>query len=129
MRQYWSRTATAILGALYERFGRLLERVYAETIPLLINLLKDGDSQTRYEILLTFERLIKGLTKNGNQFQREIVKVAKSHLCDRKMPVRSAATRVIFPRRSARDERRMCHSSSSLVSHNRHPAESFDVAE
>lgn len=114
MRQYLSRTAIAILGALYERFGRLLQRLYGETVPILINLLKDGDSQTRYEILLTLERLVKGLTTNGNPIHREISKVAKNHLSDRKMPVRSAATLVEHHRTNDTDQRGACHLSSSV---------------
>lgn len=48
----------------------------------------------RFEIMFTFERIINGLGSAGNNIHREIFKVAKTYICDRSMPVRSAAAMV-----------------------------------
>ncbi|UJR09975.1 hypothetical protein I4U23_014199 [Adineta vaga] len=80
-----------VIGALYERLGRLVGRSYEETIQLLLKTLKNGDSQMRFEIMFTLERIVNGLGSAGNNIHREILKVAKTHICDRAMPVRSAA--------------------------------------
>ena len=50
----------------------------------------------RFEIMFTFERIVNGLGSAGNNIHREIFKVAKTHLCDRAMPVRSAAAMVLI---------------------------------
>ncbi|CAF0968829.1 unnamed protein product [Rotaria sordida] len=81
-----------VIGALYERLGRLVGRSYEETVQLLLKTLKNGDSQMRFEIMFTFERIINGLGSAGNNVHREIFKVAKTYICDRAMPVRSAAS-------------------------------------
>ena len=83
-----------VIGALYERLGRLVGRSYEETIQLLLKTLKNGDSQMRCEIMFTLERIVNGLGSAGNNVHREIYKVAKTHICDRAMPVRSAAALV-----------------------------------
>jgi len=80
-----------VIGSLYERLGRLVGRSYEETVQLLLKTLKNGDSQMRCEIMFTFERIVNGLGSAGNNLHREIFKVAKTHVCDRSMPVRSAA--------------------------------------
>jgi hypothetical protein len=85
-----------IIGALYERLGRFLHRSCEETVQLLLKILKNGDSQMRCEVLLTFEHIITGLDQAGRLVHREIHKIAKIHLCDRTMFVRSAATMVLF---------------------------------
>ncbi len=85
-----------IIGALYERLGRLIGRSYEETVQLLLKILKNGDSQMRVEVLLTLERIINGLGSPGHNIHREIFKIAKIHICDRVMPVRSAAAMVLL---------------------------------
>ncbi|CAF1153890.1 unnamed protein product [Adineta ricciae] len=80
-----------VIGALYERLGRLVGRSYEETVQLLLKSLKNGDSQMRFEIMFTLERIVNGLGSAGNNVHREIFKVAKAHICDRALPVRSAA--------------------------------------
>lgn len=89
-----SRATVVVIGALYERLGRLVGRSYEETVQLLLKTLKNGDAQMRFETMLTFERIINGLGSAGNNIHREIFKVAKTHLCDRAMPVRSATAMV-----------------------------------
>ncbi|CAF1344983.1 unnamed protein product [Adineta steineri] len=87
-----SKLATVVvIGAVYERLGRLVGRSYEETVQLLLKTLKNGDSQMRFEIMFTLERIVNGLGSAGNNIHREIFKVAKTHICDRAMPVRSAA--------------------------------------
>lgn len=85
------RATVVVIGALYERLGRLVGRSYEETVQLLLKTLKNGDAQMRFEIMLTFERIINGLGSAGNNIHREIFKVTKTHLSDRAMPVRSAS--------------------------------------
>ena len=63
---------------------------------MLLKTLKNGDSQMRCEIMFTFERIVNGLGSAGNNIHREIFKVAKAHLCDRSMPVRSASAMVLI---------------------------------
>jgi hypothetical protein len=94
--QCFHRATVVVIGALYERLGRLVGRSYEDTVQLLLKTLKNGDSQMRFEIMLTFERIINGLGSAGNNIHREIFKVAKTHLCDRAMPVRSAAAIVLI---------------------------------
>ena len=83
-----------VIGALYERLGRLVGRSYEETVPLLLKILKNGDSQMRFEIMFALERIANGLGSAGGNTQREIFKVAKAYVCDRAMPVRSASAMV-----------------------------------
>jgi hypothetical protein len=61
---------------------------------LLLKTLKNGDSQMRLEIMFTLERIINGLGSAGTNIHRDIFKVTKTHICDRAMPVRSAAAMV-----------------------------------
>ncbi len=46
----------------------------------------------RCEIMFTLERIVNGLGSAGNNIHREIFKIAKTYICDRAMPVRSAAS-------------------------------------
>ncbi len=85
-----------IIGALYEHLGRFLHRSCEETVQLLLKILKNGDSQMRYEVLLTLEHIINGLGPAGRILHREIHKIAKTHLSDRTMSVRSSAAMVLF---------------------------------
>ncbi len=85
-----------IIGILYQRLGQYLDRSYEETVELLLKILKNGDSQMRCEILLTFEYMINGLGATGRTVHREIHKIAKIHLYDRVMSVRSAAAMVLL---------------------------------
>jgi len=93
---YSNRATVVVMGALYERLGRLVGRSYEETVQLLLKTLKNGDSPMRFEIMFTLERIVNGLGSAGNNIHREIFKVAKTHLCDRAMPVRSAAAMVFI---------------------------------
>jgi hypothetical protein len=87
-----NRTTVVILGELYEHLGRS----DGETVQLLLKLLKNGDSQMRCEVLLTFKHIINGLDSIGRNIHREIFKIARTHMYDRAMSVRSAAATVLF---------------------------------
>jgi hypothetical protein len=95
-KKYFNRATVVVIGALYERLGRLVGRSYEDTVQLLLKTLKNGDSQMRFEIMFTLEHIINGLGSAGNNIHREIFKVAKTHICDRAMPVRSAAAIVLI---------------------------------
>lgn len=88
------RATVVVIGALYERLGRLVGRSYEDTVQLLLKALKNADSQMRFEIMFTFERIVNGLGSAGNNIHREVFKMAKTQLCDRAMPVRCAAAMV-----------------------------------
>lgn len=90
------RATVVVIGALYERLGRLVGRSYEETIQLLLKTLKNADAPMRCEIMFTLERIVNGLGSAGGNIHREIFKVAKTHLCDRAMPVRSSAAMVVL---------------------------------
>jgi hypothetical protein len=79
---------------LYERLGRLVGRSYEETVTLLLRSLKNGDAAMRFEIMFTLDHIVNGLGSAGNNIHRDIFRVAKTHLCDRALPVRSAAAMV-----------------------------------
>ena len=83
-----------ILGALYEDLARRAGRLYEVTVPLLLTLLKNGDSQIRFEVLATLERIVLGLGSVSGTVHREISKIARMHLCDRAMAVRTASAKV-----------------------------------
>jgi hypothetical protein len=84
-----------ILGALYEDLARLAGRLYEVTVPLLLTLLKNGDSQIRFEVLSSLERIIVGLGPVSGTVHREVSKIARTHLGDRAMAVRTASAKVI----------------------------------
>ena len=85
-----------VIGALYDRLGRLVGRSYEDTIQILLKVLKNGDPQMRFEIMFTLEHIVNGLGSAGANIHREIFKVAKTHLCDRAMPARAAAAMVLL---------------------------------
>lgn len=94
IRSYSSRAAIVILGALYEDLARRAGRLYEVTVPLLLTLLKNGDSQIRFEVLASLERIVLGLGSVSGTVHREISKIARMHLCDRAMAVRTASAKV-----------------------------------
>lgn len=42
---------------MYEKLGRMMGRSYEETVQILIRSLKNAESQTRIEIMLTLEKV------------------------------------------------------------------------
>ena len=88
------RTAVVVLGELFERLSRTMNRSYEKSVSLLMVKLKHGDSRMRSEILSTMERLVNGLGLHVSEIHREISKAAKTYMSDRVMSVRSAAAKV-----------------------------------
>ncbi|XP_076463435.1 HEAT repeat-containing protein 5B-like isoform X2 [Babylonia areolata] len=85
--------AIACLGAMYEKLGRMTGRSYEETVQILIKALKNAESQGRFEIMQTLERLVAGLGSAGANTHKDVYKAARQALTDRAMAVRLAAAR------------------------------------
>lgn len=77
-----------VIGVLCEH----LDRFYQEILHILISLLRDKNSQMRYEVLITLGHVINGFGATN----REIYHVVQTSLCDRMMLIRSAAALVSF---------------------------------
>lgn len=52
------RACITTLGFLYERLGRMAGRSYDESVQVLLRGLKNSESQTRAESLVTLEKVI-----------------------------------------------------------------------
>ncbi|XP_033180997.1 HEAT repeat-containing protein 5A-like [Mastacembelus armatus] len=86
--------AIACLGALYEQLGRMLVGSFKETLANLLKAMKSAESQGRYEIMLSVEKILKGLGLSAVPCHRDVYKAARACLTDRSMAVRCAATKV-----------------------------------
>jgi len=53
------RAAICCVGYMYEKLGRMMGRSYEETVQILCKALKSAESQTRMEIMLTFEKVFR----------------------------------------------------------------------
>jgi len=51
------RASITTLGLLYEKLGRMAGRSYEETVQVLLRGLKNAESQTRAESLMTLEKV------------------------------------------------------------------------
>ena len=51
------RAAICCVGCMYEKLGRMMGRSYEETVQILIKSLRNAESQTRIEIMLTLEKV------------------------------------------------------------------------
>lgn len=51
------RAAICCIGAMYEKLGRMMGRSYEETVQILIKCLRNAESQTRIEIMITLEKV------------------------------------------------------------------------
>ncbi|BHF58149.1 HEAT repeat-containing protein 5B [Sparganum proliferum] len=76
---------------MYRSLGRLCGRSFEETVAILIRMMKQVESQTRYEILNTLKHIVQGLGNTDTSCYRDIFKTAKSYMNDRVMSVRLAA--------------------------------------
>lgn len=81
---------------MYEKLGRMMGRSYEETVQILIRSLKNAESQTRIEIMLTLEKVCAGMGNAISNVHKEIYKAAKHCLIDRVMAVRCAASRCLL---------------------------------
>ncbi|CDQ63124.1 unnamed protein product [Oncorhynchus mykiss] len=86
--------AIACLGALYEQLGRLLVNTFKETLANLLKAIKSAESQGRYEIMLSVEKILRGLGVSAVPCHRDIYKATRACLTDRSMAVRCAAAKV-----------------------------------
>ncbi|XP_062252890.1 HEAT repeat-containing protein 5A isoform X1 [Platichthys flesus] len=88
--------AVACLGALHEQLGRMLLGSCKETVSNLLKAMKSAESQGRYEIMLSVEKLLRGLGGSAVPWHRDIYKAARTCLTDRSMAVRCAATKCLL---------------------------------
>ncbi|MGH0182895.1 UNVERIFIED_CONTAM: hypothetical protein FKN15_021084 [Acipenser sinensis] len=88
--------AVACLGALYEQLGRLLGNTFTDTVGNLLKAMKSAESQGRYEIMLSLEKILRGQGVSAVPCHRDIYKAARSCLTDRSMAVRCAAAKCLF---------------------------------
>ncbi|XP_038637209.1 HEAT repeat-containing protein 5A isoform X2 [Scyliorhinus canicula] len=88
--------AVACLGALYERLGRMLGNTYLDTVGNLLKAMKSAESQGRYEIMLSLQKLLSGQGAAAAPCHRDIYKAARSCLTDRSMAVRCAAAKCLL---------------------------------
>ncbi|KAI8784582.1 HEAT repeat-containing protein 5B-like isoform X1 [Biomphalaria glabrata] len=85
--------AIACLGAMYEKLGRMTGRSYEDTVQSLIKSLKNAESQGRFEIMQTLEKLVSGLGSAGSSTHKDIYKACRQAMTDRSMAVRQAAAK------------------------------------
>ncbi|KAM8920662.1 HEAT repeat-containing protein 5A isoform 2-T2 [Pelodytes ibericus] len=88
--------AVACLGDLYQKLGRLLGSTFSDTVCNLLKVLRNAESQGRFEIMLSLERIITGLGPSAASCHRDIYKAARSCLTDRSMYVRCATAQCLL---------------------------------
>lgn len=88
--------AICCVGTMYEKLGRMMGRSYEETVQLLIRSLRNAESQTRIEIMLTLEKVCSGMGSAANNIHKDVYKTARICLVDRNMAVRCAASRCLL---------------------------------
>uniref|UniRef100_A0A671UYL6 HEAT repeat-containing protein 5A n=1 Tax=Sparus aurata TaxID=8175 RepID=A0A671UYL6_SPAAU len=88
--------AVACLGALFEQLGRMLVGCFKETLANLLKAMKSAESQGRYEIMLSLEKILRGLGVSAVQCHRDVYKAARTCLTDRSMAVRCAAAKCLL---------------------------------
>ncbi|CAB3385925.1 Hypothetical predicted protein [Cloeon dipterum] len=84
------------LGCMYEKLGRMMGRSYEETLQILVKTLKNAESQTRIEIICTFEKICTGMGNAITNVHKEIYKCVKNYMTDRVMAVRCAAAKCLL---------------------------------
>uniref|UniRef100_A0A8C3GB47 HEAT repeat-containing protein 5B n=1 Tax=Cyclopterus lumpus TaxID=8103 RepID=A0A8C3GB47_CYCLU len=88
--------AVACVGAFYEKMGRMLGSSFPDTINNLLKALKSAESQGRGEILLSLQKVLRGLGGAAASCHRDIYKNARSLLTDRSMAVRCAVAKCLL---------------------------------
>ncbi|XP_022085919.1 HEAT repeat-containing protein 5B-like [Acanthaster planci] len=88
--------AVAVLGAMYEKLGRMMGSSFPETIQGLLKALKNAESTGRCEIMLCLQRIVKGLGSAAQGYHRDIYKAVRTALLDRSMAVRCAAAKCML---------------------------------
>lgn len=88
--------AICCVGYMYEKLGRMMGRSYEETVQILVKSLRNAESQTRIEIMITLEKVCSGMGTAISNVHKEIYKAARHCLTDRVMAVRCAAARCLL---------------------------------
>ncbi|XP_070776216.1 HEAT repeat-containing protein 5A [Enoplosus armatus] len=88
--------AVACLGALFEQLGRMLVGSFKDTLTNLLKAMKSAESQGRYEIMLSLEKILRGLGVSAVPCHRDVYKAARTCLTDRSMAVRCAAAKCLL---------------------------------
>ncbi|XP_041668814.1 HEAT repeat-containing protein 5A isoform X1 [Cheilinus undulatus] len=88
--------AVACLGALFEQLGRMLVGCFKDTLANLLKAMKSAESQGRYEIMLSLEKILRGLGVSAVSCHRDVYKAARGCLTDRSMAVRCAAAKCLL---------------------------------
>ncbi|KAG9336358.1 hypothetical protein JZ751_002705 [Albula glossodonta] len=88
--------AIACLGSIYEQLGRLLGNTFSESVGNLLKAMKNAESQGRYEIMQSVEKILRGLGVSAVSCHRDIYKAARVCLTDRSMAVRCAAAECLL---------------------------------
>lgn len=89
--------ALAVLGAMYERLGRMVGRSYEESFQLMARWLKLADWGSRVEILHTLRKMVAGLGPASNSIHKELCKLLTKSQClsDRVLAVRAASAKCL----------------------------------
>ena len=96
MQQLAKLCALNVIGALYERLGRMAATSsYEETVNVLLKYLKSADSQVRIEIVQTFEKMLLGLGSVGHAIHKNVYKQLKGLAVDRVLSVRCASVKCL----------------------------------
>ncbi|XP_076262348.1 HEAT repeat-containing protein 5B isoform X3 [Rhynchophorus ferrugineus] len=88
--------AICCVGTMYEKLGRMMGRSYEETVQILVRSLRNAESQTRIEIMLTLEKVCAGMGSAACNIHKDIYKAARPCLIDRNMAVRCAASKCLL---------------------------------
>ncbi|XP_064192200.1 HEAT repeat-containing protein 5A isoform X2 [Anguilla rostrata] len=88
--------AIACLGSIYEQLGRLLGNTFSESVGNLLKAMRNAESQGRYEIMQSLQRILRGLGMSAVSCHRDIYKAARVCLTDRSMAVRCAAAECLL---------------------------------
>uniref|UniRef100_A0A6B2ELW8 HEAT repeat-containing protein 5A n=1 Tax=Phlebotomus kandelakii TaxID=1109342 RepID=A0A6B2ELW8_9DIPT len=88
--------AITCVGSMYEKLGRMMGRSYEETVQILIRSLKNAESQTRIEIMVTLEKVCAGMGTAISNVHKDIYKATRHCLTDRVMAVRVAAAKCLI---------------------------------
>ncbi|XP_053671302.1 HEAT repeat-containing protein 5B isoform X1 [Anopheles nili] len=88
--------ATCVVGCMYEKLGRMMGRSYEETVQILLKSLKNAESQSRIEIMMTLEKVCAGMGTAISNVHKDIYKAVRYCLTDRVMAVRVAASNCLL---------------------------------
>jgi len=88
--------ATVVVGAMYQKLGRMMGRSYEETVSVLTKGLKNAESTTRTETMNTLGKVCKGMGGAAANVHKDIYKACRTCLTDRVMTVKVAAAECLI---------------------------------